>query len=141
MSRSRRIGVLDLRTTIDAMFVKYGNEVNMVIDDAIKEVARESVEDLKAVRSFSSKGHPTGEYSNDWTWKVEPVKRYTRKVTVYNEDHYRLTHLLESGHAKYLWGKSTGQSVRGFPHIEPVSEKASEHLQYAIERRIEGIDV
>jgi hypothetical protein len=141
MSRSRRIGALDLRSTINAMFLRYGNEVNLVIDDALKEVARESVEDLKAVRSFSSKGNPSGDYSKDWTWEIEPVKRYSRRIVVFNEDHYRLTHLLESGHAKWLWGHPTGQSVRGFSHIEPVEKKASEHLENAIERRLEEIDV
>lgn len=141
MSRDRKVGALDLRSTINAMFLKYGNEVNVVIDDALKEVARESVEDLKAVHSFSSKGNPSGAYSKDWTFEIQPVKRYARKVVVFNEDHYRLTHLLESGHAKFLWGRSTGQNVQGFPHIEPVEKKASEHLENAIERRLEDIDV
>ena len=138
---SKKIGALDLRSTINSMFNKYGNEVNVVIDEAMKEVARESVEDLKAVRSFSSKGNPSVHYSADWTYEVQPVKRYTRMIVVYNQDHYQLTHLLESGHAKFLWGRSTGQSVQGFPHIKPVEEKANEHLERAIERRIEEIDV
>lgn len=138
---SKKIGALDLRSTINSMFNKYGNEVNVVIDEAMKEVARESVEDLKAVRSFSSKGHPSGHYSADWTYEVQPVKRYTRMIVVYNQDHYQLTHLLESGHAKFLWGRSTGQNVQGFPHIKPVEEKANEHLERAIEKRIEEIDV
>lgn len=138
---SKKVGALDLRSTINSMFNKYGNAVNAVIDDAMKEVARESVEDLKAVRSFSSKGHPSGAYSKDWTYEIQPVKRYTRMIVVYNEDHYQLTHLLESGHAKFLWGRSTGQNVQGFPHIKPVEEKANEHLERAIERRLEDIDV
>jgi hypothetical protein len=31
--------------------------------------------------------------------------------------------------------------VKGFPHIEPVEKKASEHLENAVERRLEDIDV
>lgn len=138
--RSRKIGILDVHATIDAMFFQYGNIVNDVIDSAMEEVARESVEDLKLVRNFSPRGNPTGEYSKSWTYEVVPVKRYTRKIVVYNEEHYRLTHLLESGHSKFLWGRATGQSVPGYSHIAPVAQKANEHLENAITRRIEEIN-
>lgn len=140
---SKKVGVLNFKDTINAMFVKYGNEVMNVVDDAMKEVARESVEDLKAVRGWSSSSfaHPTGEYSKDWTWDIQPSKRLTRIIVVYNDEHYRLTHLLESGHSKYLWGRATGQSVRAYPHIKPVADKANEHLEDAITRRIEDINV
>lgn len=141
MSRNRRVGVLNVSSTINKMFVQYGKVIYDVLDDSIKEVARESTEDLKAVNSFSPKGKTTGEYSNDWTWDVFPDKRLTRKVVIYNEDHYRLTHLLESGHSKYLWGRATGGKVQGYPHIKPINDKAHEHLEASIIRRIEDIDV
>ena len=138
MSRSRRVGVLDVSKTITAMFVKYGQQVNDVIDESLEEVARESVEDLKAVTSWRY-SHPNSPYSKDWTYKIEPVKRLSRKFIVYNEDHYRLTHLLESGHSKWLWGRKTGSSVQAFPHIKPVRDKAEEHLEQAVVRRIENL--
>lgn len=138
--RSRKTGILDLSRTINAMFVNYGQIVSEVIDDSLKEVARESVEDLKAVGYFSPKGNPSGEYSKSWTWDIVPVKRYIRKNVVYNLEHYRLTHLLESGHSKYLWGRATGGTVRGYPHIKPVADKANEHLESAVIKRIENIN-
>jgi hypothetical protein len=136
---SKKVGVLNLRNSISAMYMKYGTLVSTVIDDAMKEVARESTEDLKAVRRFSQNGNPSGEYSADWTWKIEPAKRWIRKVVVYNDEHYRLTHLLESGHSKYLWGRPTGQTVRGYEHIKPINDKAQEHFEAAVERRIQEI--
>lgn len=139
MSRSRKVGVLDVSKAITAVFVKYGQEVNEVIDASLKEVARESVEDLKAVTTWHY-SHPNSEYSKDWTWTIEPRKRLSRSLVVYNVDHYQLTHLLESGHAKYLWGKETGQSVRAYEHIKPVRDKAEEHLEQAVVRRIENIN-
>lgn len=140
MSRSRRIGVLDFRNQVNALFVKYGQAVNDVLDEALQEVARESTEDLKAVTTWRNT-YSSSPYSKDWVWEIEPVKRYSRKVTVYNADHYQLTHLLESGHAKYLWGKETGKSVQGFSHIKPVADKAYEHLDSAVVRRIEEINI
>ena len=136
---SKKVGALNLRNSISAMYMKYGTLVSTVIDDAMKEVARESAEDLKAVRRFSPNGSPSGEYSKDWTWKIEPAKRWIRRVVVYNDEHYRLTHLLESGHSKYLWGRPTGQSVRGYEHIKPINDKAQEHFEAAVERRIQEI--
>ena len=111
MSRTRKVGVLDVSKTIGAMIVTYGDDVNEVVDDAMKTVAEEAEESLRKVKTFSSKGNPTGEYSKDWDLLIEPVKRYSRRFVVYNVDHYQLTHLLESGHAKYLWGKETGGQV------------------------------
>ena len=137
--RSRRIGVLDLSNAISKVFIEYGQQVNEVIDDSLKEVARESVEDLKAVTTWA-RSYMSSEYSDDWTWTIEPVKRYSRRIIVYNDEHYRLTHLLESGHAKYLWGKNTGQRVKGYPHIRPVRDKAEEHFESAVVRRIENIN-
>ena len=139
MSRTRRVGALDLRDAINAVFVKYGQVVNSVLDESLEEVARESVEDLKAVTTWANQ-HPNSEYSKDWTYTIEPLKRWSRKIVVYNEDHYRLTHLLESGHSKWLWGRSTGQQVQGYPHIDPVRKKAEEHFERAVVKRIENIN-
>ena len=140
MSRSRRIGVLDFRDAINSVFVRYGQEVNGVLDSALQEVTRESCEDLKAVTTWR-KQYASSPYSKDWTWSIEPAKRLSRKVVVYNADHYQLTHLLESGHAKYLWGRDTGGEVQAFPHIKPIADKAYEHLDNAVIRRLERIDV
>ena len=139
MGRRKKVGILDVSKTIEAMFAKYGQIVNEVVDESMTEVAREATEDLKAVREFSPKGNPSGEYSKSWDVVVVPVKRYSRKFVVHNVEHYRLTHLLESGHSKYLWGRATGTKVQGYPHIKPVQDKANEHLENAIVRRIEEI--
>lgn len=138
MARTRRVGPLDVSSTIIALFNAYGQDVNEVIDDAMKEVGTEARDQLRSVKQFSPQGNPTGKYSKDWQIEVQPVKRYSRKYVVYNEEHYRLTHLLESGHAKVLWGHDTGEDVPGYKHIEPVNNKVQERLaEEVIERIIE----
>ena len=135
----KKIGILDVSSEISAMFATYGQIVNEVVDDAMKTVAEEATEELKAVKYFSPKGNPSGEYSKDWVLDVEPVKRYSRKFVVHNEDHYRLTHLLESGHSKWLWGRDTGTKVQGYPHIEPINNKAQDRVVEEIIERVVDI--
>lgn len=138
--RTRKVGVLDVSKAIGAMIVTYGDDVNEVVDDAMKTVAEEAEESLRKVKTFSSKGNPTGEYSKDWDLLIEPVKRYSRRFVVYNVDHYQLTHLLESGHAKYLWGKETGGQVQDYEHIKPINDKAQDRIIEEIIERVTDLN-
>ena len=138
--RTRKVGVLDVSKAIGAMIVTYGDDVNEVVDDAMKTVAEEAEESLRKISTFSQKGNPTGEYSKDWDLLIEPVKRYSRRFVVYNVDHYQLTHLLESGHAKYLWGKETGGKVQGYEHIKPINDKAQDRIIEEIIERVTDLN-
>lgn len=138
--RTRRIGILDVSDAIGSMFKAYGNQVNEVVDDAMKAVADDAVEQLRRVRTFSPQGDPTGDYSKDWELMIRPVKRYTREYVVYNEDHYQLTHLLESGHAKMLWGRDSGETVQGYEHIRPVNDRVQDELVREIVERITDLN-
>lgn len=139
MSRTRRVGMLDVSRELEAVFQRYGILVNEVVDDAMKEVGKEAEASLKQVVRFSPNGNPTGEYSKDWDLMVEPVKRYARRYVVYNVEHYQLTHLLESGHAKFLWGRAAGGSVKGYEHIKPINDRAQERIIEEITERIMAI--
>lgn len=119
------------------MFVQYGQDVNEVIDDAMMAVAKEAETELKQVAKFNPNRNPTGAYSADWTLTVQPEKRYSRKIVVHNFEHYRLTHLLEFGHAMKRGGRTIGKGkVRGYEHIKPVNDKAQENLINEVTERI-----
>ena len=140
MARRKKIGILDVSQELISLFVTYGQQVNEVVDEAMEEVAEESCQELRSVSRFSPNGDPTGEYSKDWVVDVEPVKRFIRKFVVHNEDHYQLTHLLESGHAKVLWGNKTGGKVQGYEHIKPVNDKAQERIVQEVIERITDLN-
>lgn len=137
MSR-RKVGVLDVSSAVHELLAQYGDQVNEVVDESMKTVAEEAESELKQVSRFSSKGHPSGDYSKDWDMTFE-ASRTSWKYTVYNVAHYQLTHLLESGHAKFLWGREAGGQVQGFEHIKPVNDKAQERIVQEITERITNI--
>jgi len=135
MSR-KRIKPIDLSKAVDDILAEYGDQVFDVLGQAIKETSEEAREDLRSVNRFSPKGSPTGAYSKDWEYEQKQVSRLKTEAIVYNESHYRLTHLLESGHAKFLWGRATGQTVQGYPHIAPINDKAQENVVRKVEEMI-----
>ncbi len=101
----------------------YTEEVGAAIEEAVKETAQALVADL---RETSPKD--TGEYAKGWTARKEGPGRYV----VHNKEKYRLTHLLEHGHAK-----SGGGRVEGRPHIKPAEERHIPQLERKIVRILE----
>ena len=139
MSRHKKILPIDLTETVDAILAEYGDEVFDVLGDAIKQTSIEARNDLRDVRDFSPNGNPSGDYSKNWEYEMMQVSRLEKKSVVYNEQHYRLTHLLESGHSKWLWGRNSGGKVQGYPHIAPINDKAQERVVELVEEKINKI--
>lgn len=120
--------------SITEIFKTYSDEVLENVNEAVREVADESKDQLKVAGSFNNL---SGKYRKGWKVTFEE-KRYGIAAVVHNKV-YQLTHLLESGHAKFLWGRATGEEVRAFPHIEAVNEEAQQKLEEEIRRRISDI--
>ena len=138
MRSRKKIGVIDLEETINNLLNEYGDEVYVALNESMKSVADMAVQELRAVSKFSPSGNPTGEYSKDWDKKSEAITRLSNKIIVYNEDHYRLTHLLEKGHALRRGGRKIG-SVKAYPHIEPVEQKVISEFEKDVIDRITNI--
>lgn len=90
---------------------------------AVDKVSKEAVRELK-----SSSPNRTGAYAKSWAAKkARLTNKWAYQKTVYNKDHYRLTHLLEKGH-KVVGVKNGRTRVDPIPHIEKVEKKAVENL-------------
>lgn len=137
--RKIKIGAIDLTKTVNALFVSYGQDVNEVLYESMQNVADEAVKELKAVNKFASDGHPTGEYSKSWDKVEQQTSRLAKSVIVYNEEHYRLTHLLENGHALKRGGRTIG-SVKAYPHIYPVEQKVVKDFEKEVIERITDLN-
>ena len=127
----KTIRPIDLERTVNELIQEYGEEVYSVVSESINEVMDKAVDDLHAANRFAPDGHPSGAYAKSWEKIIEPASRLTTKVIVRNKEHYRLTHLLEKGHAKQNGGR-----VKAYPHIAPVNDEAQRNVFKLIEEKL-----
>lgn len=111
-----RIDTNDLSKTVSGLINRFGEAADTVMAEAVWRTAGQAVKELKKGGKFGG----TGEYNRSWSRTMERKRLYAA-ARVYNKDHYRLTHLLEFGHAKVNGGRTTA-----YPHIEPVNEMVEE---------------
>ncbi len=93
----------------------FGKDVVVGINKAARVVAKNAVNQLK-----SNSPIRTGKYSLSWSSRKESGALGEDAYTVYNKEHYRLTHLLENGHIN----RRTGSRVSAIPHIATAEEAA-----------------
>lgn len=98
--------------------------------DAIKIVAKDSAELLQ-----ETSPEMTGEYAGNWSRRLNPDKNKDGfNMIVYNrKPSYRLSHLLEFGHAAVA-----GSFVSAQPHIKSVEEKAGVWIEEQLNKRLRG---
>lgn len=118
---SKKVSVDDLS---NAILEELKNYEGVTEEAAWKGVSDTSQTALKKLRSAHPAG--SGEYGS-WDkynrgWTVMKTKR-DKTATIHNATDYRLTHLLEKGHAKVNGGRT-----RAFPHIAPVAEECEDEL-------------
>jgi hypothetical protein len=111
----------DLSNLISRELQRYANVLAEDVDTAAGEVADELVDDLK-----DNSPKLTGDYRKGWR-----VKNVRGKRIVYNKTEYRLTHLLEKGHAKVGGGR-----VPAKVHIRPAEQRAIEEFMNRIEQAV-----
>lgn len=108
---------------IKEAMVQYTDEIENKINDAVNDVAAES---LKRIRETSPKR--TRKYSKSWR---SEVKRGigSSSFRIYNANHWQLTHLLENGHLT----RNKNRFVSANPHIASVQSWAEKEIRRRIE--------
>lgn len=102
--------------------------VNKEVNDAVLKVADAAVKELQ-----ESSPKKSGKYVKSWKKKEEQLATGSKSATIYNEKHYRLTHLLEFGHATVNGGR-----VAAHPHIAAAEQKVIKEFEDEIRRGIEN---
>lgn len=120
-----------LTKQLNKILTLYGNEIAEAVDGEITTIAKEAVKELKATSPKRQKNG--GAYAKSWTSQKEKSGMYKSRAVVFNKKHYRLTHLLEKGHATRSGGRT-----KAMPHIKTVEGKIIKELPQRIEKKIKG---
>lgn len=108
------------------------NAYSQVVNEDMKEIVKEVADDVKKDISATAPQN-RGLYKK--SWRVKPTRRSSTSInlTIHSERHYRLTHLLEFGHAKRGGGRT-----RAFPYIAQAEEKGIKELDKKIKEALHG---
>ena len=107
---------------------KFSQEVVEKVNISSEKIGKEAV---KQLRQTSPK--KTGKYAKSWTMSTEKeIGQPHKRIIHAKAPHYRLTHLLEHGHAKVGGGR-----VEGKPHIRPAEEMVIQEFVREVEEAIE----
>lgn len=113
---------------------EYSAEVAENVKKAVVEEGKQCVKDIRANIDSAGITQRTGDYRKSWRSKKTAESPSTITVTVYaGSGQYRLTHLLEKGHAKVNGGRT-----RAFPHIAPAESAAAERLGKKVKVIVKG---
>ena len=124
---SRKVKVKGLANAVAKTLNEYSEFVSAEEKKAIKKIGREAAKELqeKAPRK-------TGGYAKSWKSKTTSETANTIHVSVYaDKGKYRLTHLLENGHAKRGGGR-----VPPVVHIAPVNDEVADKIAKELKKSL-----
>lgn len=120
--------------SLDSMIGEILNSMDATVMIASKDAAKIAADSVvKELKATSPKG-ARGAYAGSWKAKAEGNGQ-----VVFNEKHYRLTHLLEKGHDVIVNGRKVGRAP-AYPHIKQAEDtgikKFEDEVRKDIERRM-----
>lgn len=131
MGAIKGVAQFDVAKQLNDIIKSYNWDAREKIKEAGQYCAKEMAKELRNCPNFAAgqgkHGTSTGKYNRGWSSKPQEGhrgSRYFYSYVVYNKDKYRLTHLLEKGHAiKNKKGGVSYGDVAAFPHIAPEEER------------------
>lgn len=123
---AQTVRIPDIDRQIDDILQRYSEDTEQKIRAAAKAIARAAAQEAKR---DSPVGVSAKHYKDSWRSK-DVSSRLTPGYVVYSQKpKYRLTHLLEKGHAKRGGGRTNP-----IVHIAPVEQRAIQKFERAVER-------
>lgn len=118
---------------LDKILEQYGRKADEAVEKSAKRAGRDTAKDLK-----NTSPKKTGAYASSWSTKVTRSSGRLIGVTVYNKEHYQLTHLLENGH---VTKNKKGEYGRTKPikHIEPAEQEGIQDFEQLVRAELESI--
>lgn len=118
---------IDISKEIQKILDEETQRVREVVNNSVEKVADAAVKELK-----DSSPKKSGKYAKSWKKKESKLATGSQSAIIHNEKHYRLTHLLEFGHATVNGGR-----VAAHPHIASAEQKVIKDFEEEIRRGIE----
>lgn len=118
----------NLAGEIQKILDEYGDEASVALAEAIEETAKEAQTQL---RSKNMGRKLWKKYPKGWSVQIKAGSLDVEGI-VYNKDHYRLTHLLEFGHATRNGGRT-----KAFPHIAEVNAFAQKDVLERLREKLQ----
>lgn len=129
----RSIDISELDSEVRAILANYSDEVYDVMKNATDTCAKTAVTMLRTQSPVDETSKDAGAYARSWKQSIGTRKGRAYSRFAYNEKHYRLTHLLEFGHALKRGGRVVGHA-NAVPHIERIEKEVSDIYEDTIER-------
>ena len=125
------ISIDNLADEIVKQLENYSEEVTVKIKKAVDVVSKECNEEIKSHIEFEQH---TGDYVKAFRLKTVSQDKYSKHITWYvGNGQYRLTHLLEKGHALHQGGRA-----RAYHHISYGEELAKKRMEELAKEAIEN---
>lgn len=110
-------------------------EYSSIASDTLKKVIINAGKNaVKELKKTSPKGNYNGggAYAKSWKFKrISDAPTSIKSVVYAGNGEYRLTHLLEKGHAKRNGGRT-----RAFPHIAKAERNAIDAIEKELKRQL-----
>ena len=108
---------------VEAILEEYSEDISEAIAEETLSQGKKARDTLKKTSPVGTQHKRKKKYAQGWGYSTEK-SRGKITVTVHNKTNYRLTHLLEKGHALRNGGRT-----RAIPHIKPVEETVNKEYE------------
>lgn len=126
MSSNRTVSVDDLSTAVKRELEEYCDFTAEEVKKIVEEVGENVKKEIQANAPVD-----TGAYRKSWKVTKSKETATSKTVVIHSDKRYRLTHLLEKGHAKRGGGR-----VAAKVHIAPAEANAEKQLMERVERSL-----
>ena len=133
---NKKVTVDNLSSEIMKALKEFEGVTEKDCEDGVLDTAEEAVKELRLAPGHPPKYQSWKKYDAGWGIDAKFRGKKTTAI-VRNKTEYRLTHLLEFGHAIKHGGRKVGEAG-AYEHIAPVAKKADENLAKNIIKRVEN---